>query len=507
MQVSGRVAASFCKRAVFWLCFGSLPFLLSCAAPTLRNQFGNYNEAYADALNQQMLLNLARLENGHPAYSLVFGSINNKYTFGSQTGVGTTGNITDTKTTVDNSQVSGGVLKLVSGAFTKLFSTVFGYSANETITSTSNPEFQFIPVNNETAARQVLEPISTDVFLQLYQQGYPIDQLLRIMIERIETPRLPSGEHLVLMNSPTCGTREYYERFLRACAILRTLQMHGFLSLETRAELEPLGPVSFGSSGQGGRGGQGTAAREGGPDAAAREYNPNPVLKDFTDAEDKSMLLRTNVNGGWQIYHRRAVPKFFLRLEQTDTATNAGDKTAEFTPKAQREEMDKFVNTIMEFVKTNQTVCRTNDYSAITNVVLALRDGIAIQTGVGTSGGANVTRLVLRSFNRAMEAVASEQAGFEALAKSDVNFTNVVPDFERRPILQMIWPDKNVPLLPPLQVVRYAGKTYQITDRKADPLDPTARWNRDVFRLMVALGSQVTVDISKFQRQVLELSQ
>jgi hypothetical protein len=31
-------------------------------------------------------------------------------------------------------------------------------------------------------------------------------------------------------------------------------------------------------------------------------------------------------------------------------------------------------------------------------------------------------------------------------------------------------------------------------------------WNRDVFRLMVALSSQVTVDISKFQRQVLELS-
>jgi hypothetical protein len=41
------------------------------------------------------------------------------------------------------------------------------------------------------------------VFLQLYQQGYPIDQLLRIMIERIETPTLQSGEQLVLVNSPT----------------------------------------------------------------------------------------------------------------------------------------------------------------------------------------------------------------------------------------------------------------------------------------------------------------
>jgi hypothetical protein len=38
-----------------------------------------------------------------------------------------------------------------------------------------------------------------------------------------------------------------------------------------------------------------------------------------------------------------------------------------------------------------------------------------------------------------------------------------------------------------------------------DPLDPNAGWNRDVFRLMVALGSQVTVDISKFQQQVFQL--
>ena len=57
----------------------------------------------------------------------------------------------------------------------------------------------------------------------------------------------------------------------------------------------------------------------------------------------------------------------------------------------------------------------------------------------------------------------------------------------------------------PLQVVHYSGKTYAIADPIASALDPAAHWNRDVFKLMVALASQVTVDISNFQRQVFEL--
>jgi hypothetical protein len=112
-----------------------------------------------------------------------------------------------------------------------------------------------------------------------------------------------------------------------------------------------------------------------------------------------------------------------------------------------------------------------------------------------------------------MESVASEQVAFEALDKSDTNFAIVVPDFERRPILQMMWTNKPTTLEPPLETVYYANKTYQITDPVVDSqnpvatLNPAATWNRDVFRLLVDLSSQVTVDITKFQRQVLELDQ
>jgi hypothetical protein len=84
---------------------------------------------------------------------------------------------------------------------------------------------------------------------------------------------------------------------------------------------------------------------------------------------------------------------------------------------------------------------------------------------------------------------------------------DMVPDFERRPILQLVWTDKKAARTYRLEKVDYAGKTYEIADPVLDPLNPVATWNRDVYCLLVELSSQVTVDISKFQRQVLELSQ
>lgn len=479
-----------------WLCLGMLPLLASCAGTTMHSHFRDYNAAYANALNEQMLLNLARLENGHPAYYLAIGAIDDRLTVSSSAAVGNTGTFTDSKTTV-----------APAGPITRLFQSVFGYNASGTVTRTSSPEFQFIPLNNEAVAKQVLQPISTEVFLQLYQQGYPIDQLLRIMIERIETPTLQSGEQLVLVNSPTCGSPEYYERFLRACAILRTLQMHGYLSLQARPELDPLGPVSF-SSGQSGHSGQPQGPEAGGSASMAREGGSNPTLKDFTDAEDKDLLL-TNKNSSWLIYRKRAVPKFVLRYEPTETATNDSSRPgfhSQMKGGDMSGNMGNYVNTVIAFLKTDTNYNNGNDSSAITNVVYALASGISIQTDVGNSDN-TTTRLVLRSFNRTMESVASEQAGFEALSQSDAGFTSVIPDFERRPILQMMWTNTATSLVPPLEIIHYAGKSYQITDPVMDPLNPAVTWNRDVFRLLVDLSSQVTVDISKFQRQVLELEQ
>jgi hypothetical protein len=519
MKASSQVDGKLGRRICLWSSLVALTLLASCSAPAMRNQFRNYNEAYAESLNQQMLLNLARLANGHPAYYLAIGLIDQKYTFSSQTGAGVSGGLQETHTSTQNTPYTAGTPSSIASfplsVFQKVWLSTFGGNGSETVNASSNPEFQFIPINNEAAAKQVLQPMDPNVFLSLYQQGYPIDQLMRIMIERVEVPKLPSGEHLVLVNSPTSGKPEYYERFLRACAMLRTLQLHGYLWLQAQPDLEPLGSVSF-SARQARPNGQ-TEERVAGD---VEEKLANPAFTDFAEAESKNMVL-TNNEKGWMAYRKRTVPKFFLRYEYEPTpaelakleplheelATNDNPVVREELATNYEQIMLRHVEPIIRFLEASADYkSNTNDYIAITNLVYALYAGVAIQTDVG-QGDPSATRLVLRSFNRTMEAVASEQVGYETLAKNETNFTNMVPEFERRPVLQMIWTNKPALLEPPLERVYYANKTYQITDSVMSPTNSIATWNRDTFRLLVGLNSLVTVDISKFQRQVLELEQ
>ena len=516
------------KRGTFFACVGLSFLVASCRTPhvPLRGQFESYNEAYGDALNEQMLLNLARLQNGHPAYYLAIGALNNKFNNTEGATIGQTGSFTDSKNTVDTSQVSGGVLKLVSQAVTYALSPVFGYSAGGSFSHSSSPDFQFIPLNNEGEVKQVLQPIDTDVFFALYEQGYPIDQLLRVMIERIETPTLADQEKLVLVNSPTESTPMYYARFLRTCAILRVLQIEGLLRLQANNELELLGPVSFGQA----KSPSSPPGRGEAPAASASPDSGNPTLKDYSDAAAANMVIKTNANGGWLLYQKHPNTKFVLRDNDEDLGSLPDNLPKDWTikllsanlttesfftnqpPEKQKalEHFAKFLANTITAVETNPATAeikQKNQQGSIVNVIIALSRGISVQTVPGDVAEGS-TRLVLRSFNRAMEGVATEQAGFEFIASTNADFNEIVPALEHRPILKMLWTGHSTNSLErPLQTLRYAGQNYIITDPIINPLDPAQRWNRDVFRLMVALSSQVTVDISKFQRQVFELSQ
>jgi hypothetical protein len=307
------------------------------------------------------------------------------------------------------------------------------------------------------------------------------------MIERIETPELTDNTQYTLVNSPKCGNPENYEDFLRICAMLRTLQENGYLTLKARLDYDPVGQVSFGTSQP-----NPNRTTDGG---GSTEKATFPSLKDFMDAEDKNLKLSMTNEQRWLVSRKHATPKFYLRAEGSGAAgKNGASALAAVTP-------------VIEFLKQHAYYSKAEEnYGAITNLVAALYAGISIQTDV-VDNGAPSTKLVLRSFNRTMESVANEQACFEALAKRDPRMKDMVPDFERRPILQLVWTDKKAARTFRLEKVDYAGKTYEIADPVLDPLNPVATWNRDVYCLLVELSSQVTVDISKFQRQVLELSQ
>ena len=510
------------------------PLLVGCGATAFRQDFKGYNDAYADMLNEQMLLNLARLDNGHPAQFLAIGAINSRYAFNASTSAGISPTHTDTSTATAVTGTSGGggvlgaILRLTGRTLSDVSTMMVGSSGSLTAAETSQPEFQWIPLNNETVTRQILDPVNPDVFYTLYQQGFPIDQLLRVTVERIEIT-LPNGQYLVLSNSPTRSSYiqtthewESFSRFLRVCGMLRELQRHGLLSVEATPKYIPLGNVEFKKAassrpgnGGGNRGG-GSGDNNGGdngssndsvdllvgdppddppPDRAAKNVpipsagptkTPAPDFEPSPDqvlsAEKAGYPLRKVSEGVWQLGKYQEIPTFKLRPGVSAEA--------------------------MRILETS-AIHDDDDRLAARNLVDVLQHGFTIVGRVDEQLPVDTkTHLILRSFSRALEAVAVEQEAFAELMK-DPEFPRHIPAIELRPVLQTRWPDKGgAPLERPLVKLDYSGKTYQITDPAGkSALDPSSTWNRDVYRLLMALNSQVTVDISKFQRQVFELQQ
>lgn len=456
----------------------------------MRGEFRSYNAAYADALNEQMLLNLARLENGHPAYYLAIGSITNRFIDTAAAAAGSTGTVTSTRNSnpfeINNKPSTAVAFAQFPG---RLFQTIFGYNGSAAYTHTKNPDFQFIPINNEVVAQQILEPVMPEVFFTLYNQGYPIDQLMRVMIERVETTLPNTNEEVTFINSPAhhssalieartqseireariSDPAQSYARFLRGCAILREMQIKGYLVLEANKDKQDLGPVSF--------------------DTPDRRDRSNPTAKEFAEAEKAGYHLKQE-DREWRMQHDRSSSVFVLKNKDDD---------------AYAEKVIQQLKNDANLVRRDEGAKDIKDtYDAISNVVGLLQKGIALQTKAGERKPATA-HLVLRSFDRSMKAVATEQSAFEKFVQTEGDAIKIVPNDEQRPILQMMWLDKSQGLARPLQTVHYSGKTYEITDQVTDPLEAGAHWNRDVFRMLVALNSQVTVDISKFQQQTLQL--
>ena len=149
-------------------------FLLTgCGAAHYRSDYTGFNSAYADSSNRQMLLNLARLDQHDPAYFLQFGQISVQYQLNSSASI--VGNDTVPQNSFQIPFVTG--------------SATVAAGANTT------PQFTFIPVTDDKVAQQLLLPLPPEDFYTLFQQGLPVDQLLRLMAERFEI-QLPGDTDL-----------------------------------------------------------------------------------------------------------------------------------------------------------------------------------------------------------------------------------------------------------------------------------------------------------------------
>jgi hypothetical protein len=98
------------------------------------------------------------------------------------------------------------------------------------------------------------------------------------------------------------------------------------------------------------------------------------------------------------------------------------------------------------------------------------------------------------------------------LVRMPATFSTLVPKIEQLPVLKMTWTDNEMAAAQHSRAelgelglaVHYKGENYLVTDPKlgSSPGGPfisqNLYWNRDMFRLINELSSQVSVDISKF---------
>jgi hypothetical protein len=439
-----------------------------CAVRRLRSDYVGFEGAYAETSNRELLLNLARLNQHDPTYFFKLGQIATTYRMSA--GLSGTGSYVPQGTSGAN--VMGG--------------------GTPTILYERDPSFTFVPVDDSTTAQLLLKPIPPEMFYALYQQGWRVDQLFRLMVDRIEY-RDPKGTVVeVIHNIASPQNADDYARFLRVSALAVQLQKNGYLLLRGETQFE----------------------------AVVTGLKDAPAEKDIIDAQSKGFIYR-QANGEWELGKQSTVPVF--RLNEATAASGTPDDAAR----------QQFQQQIIEQIGKDPDMTEMksggiNGTTALQELLRVLESGFTIEGEVGSAGVPNdqagSCHLVMRSLIGLMSAAAQEQGGFEALMnenplliKGDPNsklrFKDVVPRSEQIPILQLSpygqsaasdastietaeWKDGEEAV--PVTQLSYMEKSYAVTD-KSVPANPNLKyWNRDVFRLIAQLTSQVTVDISKF---------
>ena len=496
-----------------WLpmaCLAALA-LCGCGPRRVRADFKNYESAYAQTSNRELLLNLARLENRDPTYFFKLGQITSAYRMqGSLLG---SGQMTS----------SSGAVQIPNGGG----STGLIYE--------NDPTFQFIPVNDDTNAQLLLKPIPPETFYALYSQGWRVDQLFRLLVDRIEITRTPGGgggcsvETIRNMVPTSYAAPEdqaalsRYVTFLRLSALVYELQRRGILLLRGKSTFVPFDKdavINVGSEKK--------SAGEETPDGAAPAKGDPFQPKDENDAVSKDNLW-VKTPAGWLLGHKVFSAVFYLSpLQVKDEVGPDGTKTQTLVsdPQAVAKELS-------DDLEPGGSLAALREGPALNTMLSVMASGFSLegapdpqgtQQGICPAPGTAAAHLFLRSMLGLMAAAAQEEKPFLALAGSNPTiptnplesqagpgslqpappapFSQEVPKMEQMPLLYVDWsggegaaPPAHTP---PLIELSYRSRDYMVADpsQAQDPNDEY--WNRDMFRLIGSLTSQVTVDISKF---------
>lgn len=483
----------------------------------VRTDFKSYESAYADTSNREMLLNLARLENRSPTYFFKLGQITSTYRM--QGSLTTNGQLSS----------SGNAVQIPVGG------------GSPGVVLENDPTFQFIPVNDDTNAQLLLRPIPQETFYILYQQGWRVDQLFRLLVDRIEITRTVSRKvnsdgsvtqtcqvETIRNEVPTSwatpedqAALSRYVTFLRVSALVYELQKRGILLLRGKESFVPYDDKAVISGAGPSPAKPGQAVGAGSPAPGADLIKPS----DQNEAIAKNNLWRLT-DKGWVLGHKIFTPVFYLSPVTEDVAA---DGTVTYSSSKGNVEKE-----LTEDLSDPDALEALSMGPALDNMLTILSQGFSLEGAPSPEEEKRVcpatgiaAHLVLRSMVGLMSAAAQEQKPFMALAAADPvvpanpleaasaagqqplpeeRFDQEVPPFERIPLMRLTW-SGDEDLTHAVVRVMYQDQEYTVADPKKvvalggssnTPIPQDENWNRDMFRLIEGLTSQVTVDISKF---------
>lgn len=189
--------------------------LAGCSSPAaVRSGYLDHAGAYAQMGNQQLLLNLARIRNGHPTYFLQMGAITTTYSLSRGVNLSREG---------------------TAGAVTGLL----GLSGS----TSESPVFTYSPLSGPAFSSMVMRPVAGVVMHGLAAQGFPLRTLLRLVADELHLDaggdlRPAAGRAQVLRNDSEVLPQ--YVDFLRLVSALQALQDARVLRFEVDEAREKL---------------------------------------------------------------------------------------------------------------------------------------------------------------------------------------------------------------------------------------------------------------------------
>ena len=185
--------------------------LTGCGGAVLKHDYEDFAASYADSSNGQMLMNLARRDQGHPPYFLQLASISSSHQHSASLATAASHSATKSRPTL-------------AKTLTQSVAPTLSLSATE------SPTFGFAPLAGKSFANALLSPIGANVFFGLLGQGVSADQLLRTMTQQV-TFEWTSGERLTLRNVPDEHRLDAFRDFLRFAGVMREMQKQGLLDV------------------------------------------------------------------------------------------------------------------------------------------------------------------------------------------------------------------------------------------------------------------------------------